>query len=48
MSKPLAFRLVAVVLAGTTDVAHMRADLEVFEVRLGPEAAERIESLGLP
>ena len=35
-------------LTGTTDAAHMRADLEVFEFRLEPEEVERIEGLALP
>jgi len=34
-------------LTGNTDVEHMRADLEVFDFRLGPEAVERIEGLAL-
>jgi diketogulonate reductase-like aldo/keto reductase len=32
-------------LTGTTDAGHMRADLEVFDFRLGPEEVERIEGL---
>jgi diketogulonate reductase-like aldo/keto reductase len=33
-------------LTGTTDVDHMRADLQVFDFRLEPDEVERIESLG--
>ncbi|HLN30176.1 MAG TPA: aldo/keto reductase [Gemmataceae bacterium] len=33
-------------LTGTTDAAHMQADLEVFDFRLEPEQVERIEGLG--
>jgi diketogulonate reductase-like aldo/keto reductase len=33
-------------LTGTTDAAHMRADLEVFDFQLGPGETETIESLG--
>jgi diketogulonate reductase-like aldo/keto reductase len=33
-------------LTGTTDVGHMRADLEVFDFCLDPEEVERIERLG--
>ncbi len=33
-------------LTGTTDVGHMRADLEVFDFRLDTEEVERIERLG--
>jgi diketogulonate reductase-like aldo/keto reductase len=33
------------VLTGTTDVTHMRTDLEVFDFCLGPEEVERIENL---
>ena len=33
---------------GTTDDAHMRADLEVFDFRLGPEEVEQIDRLALP
>jgi diketogulonate reductase-like aldo/keto reductase len=33
-------------LTGTTDAAHMRADLGVFDFRLDPEEVERIERLG--
>ncbi len=33
-------------LTGTSDVAHMRADLEVFDFRLDPAEVERIERLG--
>jgi diketogulonate reductase-like aldo/keto reductase len=36
-----------VALTGTTDAAHMRADLEVFDFRLGPEEVTRIEGLAL-
>ena len=32
-------------LTGTTDVEHMRADLEVFDFRLAPDEVERIETL---
>jgi diketogulonate reductase-like aldo/keto reductase len=32
-------------LTGTTDAGHMRADLEVFDFRLGPEEVARIERL---
>ena len=32
-------------LTGTTDPEHMRADLEVFDFRLGPEEVQRIEGL---
>ena len=32
-------------LTGTSDAAHMRADLEVFDFRLAPEEIERIERL---
>jgi diketogulonate reductase-like aldo/keto reductase len=32
-------------LTGTTDPAHMEADLEVFDFRLDPEEVERIESV---
>ena len=32
-------------LTGTTDAEHMRADLEVFDFRLGPEEVARIEGL---
>jgi diketogulonate reductase-like aldo/keto reductase len=35
-------------LTGTSDVGHMRADLEVFDYCLGPEEVERIEVLALP
>ena len=34
-----------VVLTGTTDAGHMRADLEVSDFRLDPEEVERIERL---
>jgi diketogulonate reductase-like aldo/keto reductase len=34
-------------LTGTTDAGHMRADLDVFDFRLGPEEAERIERLAV-
>jgi diketogulonate reductase-like aldo/keto reductase len=34
-------------LTGTTDPEHMRADLEAFDFRLGPEEVERIERLAL-
>jgi len=34
-------------LTGTSDPAHMRADLEVFDFRLEPSDVERIERLGL-
>ncbi len=34
-------------LTGTTDPGHMRADLEVFDFRLGPEEVEQIERLAL-
>jgi diketogulonate reductase-like aldo/keto reductase len=33
-------------LTGTTDVGHMRADLEIFEFRLDPKEVEQIERLG--
>ena len=33
------------VLTGTTDADHMRADLEVFDFRLEPEEVEQIEGL---
>jgi len=33
-------------LTGTTDPAHMKADLEVFDFHLEPEEIERIEQLG--
>ena len=36
------------VLTGTTDADHMRADLEVFDFRLEPEEVARIEGLALP
>ena len=32
-------------LTGTTDVGHMRDDLDVFDFRLGPEEIQRIEGL---
>jgi diketogulonate reductase-like aldo/keto reductase len=32
-------------LTGTTDPDHMRADLAVFDFRLGPDEVERIETL---
>jgi diketogulonate reductase-like aldo/keto reductase len=32
-------------LTGTTDAGHMRADLEVFDFRLGPEEVARVEGL---
>ncbi len=32
-------------LTGTTDAAHVKADLEVFDFRLGPEEVEQIEGL---
>jgi diketogulonate reductase-like aldo/keto reductase len=32
-------------LTGTTDAAHMRADLEVFDFRLEPEEVKQIEAL---
>jgi diketogulonate reductase-like aldo/keto reductase len=35
-------------LTGTTDAAHMRADLEVFDFRLEPEEVEWIEGLASP
>jgi diketogulonate reductase-like aldo/keto reductase len=35
-------------LTGTTDASHMRADLDVFDFRLGPEEVERIEGLMEP
>jgi xylitol oxidase len=35
-------------LTGTTDPDHMRADLEVFDVRLEPDEVERIERLASP
>jgi diketogulonate reductase-like aldo/keto reductase len=35
-------------LTGTSDPAHMRADLDVFDFRLEPEEVERIEGLALP
>ena len=34
-------------LTGTTDLGHMRADLEVFEFCLDPAEVERIERLGI-
>jgi diketogulonate reductase-like aldo/keto reductase len=34
-------------LTGTTDAAHMRADLDVVNFRLSPEEVERIERLGV-
>jgi diketogulonate reductase-like aldo/keto reductase len=34
-------------LTGTTNADHMRADLEVFDFRLEPDEAQRIESLAL-
>jgi diketogulonate reductase-like aldo/keto reductase len=34
-------------LTGTTDTGHMRADLDVFDFRLEPEEAQRIERLAL-
>jgi len=34
-------------LTGTTDVGHMRADLEVFDFSLDREETERIEGLGI-
>jgi len=34
-----------VVLTGTTDAGHMREDLDVFDFRLDPGEAERIEAL---
>ncbi len=35
-------------LTGTTDTAHMRADLEAFDFRLDPEEVEQIERLAVP
>jgi diketogulonate reductase-like aldo/keto reductase len=35
-------------LTGTTNAAHMRADLDVFDFRLEPEEVERIENLTPP
>jgi len=35
-------------LTGTTDAGHMRADLEVFDFRLGPEEVGQIEGLAAP
>jgi diketogulonate reductase-like aldo/keto reductase len=35
-------------LTGTTDPAHMRTDLDVFDFRLGPEEVRQIEGLALP
>jgi diketogulonate reductase-like aldo/keto reductase len=35
-------------LTGTTDAAHMRADLDVFDFRLEPDEVDRIEGLALP
>lgn len=35
-------------LTGTTDAAHMRADLEAFDFRLAPDEVERIERLATP
>jgi diketogulonate reductase-like aldo/keto reductase len=35
-------------LTGTTDAAHMKADLEIFDFRLAPEEVERIEGLVAP
>ena len=37
-----------ILLTGTTDPAHMRADLDVFEFRLEPDEVGRIEGLALP
>jgi diketogulonate reductase-like aldo/keto reductase len=37
-----------IALTGTTDAAHMRADLEVFDFRLEPEEVEQIERLAAP
>ncbi len=37
-----------VLLTGTTDPAHMRADLEVFDFRLEPKEIERIENSAPP
>jgi diketogulonate reductase-like aldo/keto reductase len=34
-----------IALTGTTDAAHMRADLDVFDFRLQPEEVEQIEGL---
>jgi diketogulonate reductase-like aldo/keto reductase len=34
-------------LTGTTDAGHMREDLDVFDFRLGPEEADRIERLAV-
>ena len=35
-------------LTGTTDAAHMRANLDAFAFRLEPEEVERIEGLAAP
>jgi len=35
-------------LTGTTDLEHMRADLDVFDFHLEPEEVERIEGLAAP
>ena len=35
-------------LTGTTDTAHMRSDLEVFDFRLEPEEVDRIDGLASP
>jgi diketogulonate reductase-like aldo/keto reductase len=35
-------------LTGTTDVSHMRADLDIFDFRLQPEEVEQIEGLAAP
>src|SRR5262249_60084919 len=35
-----------VALTGTTSAAHMRADLDAFDFRLGPDEVEHIEGLG--
>jgi diketogulonate reductase-like aldo/keto reductase len=46
------FRFAAAVamapLTGTTDPAHMRADLEVFDFRLETDEVALIERIGLP
>jgi diketogulonate reductase-like aldo/keto reductase len=34
-------------LTGTSDAAHMKADLEIFDFHLDPKDAEHIENLGL-
>jgi diketogulonate reductase-like aldo/keto reductase len=37
-----------IALTGTTNVDHMRADLEVFDFHLEPEDVERMERLAVP